>query len=310
MYDNVNIFQPMVGADVPTLGLDNVSEAVNKDTGEIVTKGRLGNLNVCLAGRGLTIKGSLCKFYHNGSNVYPLDVRQTAEAIEKLEDTLHYSLDEAMVTGLEFGTNFLLSHPVSMYLERLGYMSRMERGDFAGSLYYKSNGRRQSKVVCFYDKIADARAKAMDIPIGFNDANVLRYEIRYKGRLCTQLKEPSLFVPKLTDKRFYRKMLERYNSTYQAINKKTILVDDNMERVTNVKEAYDVFVAKLIAQAPPNEVADFIDELERRKVFADRKYLTRLRQKINNVTQKSNFTKSDELIRELDNEVSNCLAYI
>ncbi len=50
MYDNVNIFQPMVGADVPTLGLDNVSEAVNKDTGEIVTKGRLGNLNVCLAG--------------------------------------------------------------------------------------------------------------------------------------------------------------------------------------------------------------------------------------------------------------------
>ncbi len=81
-----------------------------------------------------------------------------------------------------------MMHPVGSYLAKLGDMPRLLRYHFyAGTLYYKPRGRQQSKVFAFYDKRADAKAKGMALPVGFHDANLLKYEMRLKGRLPQQL---------------------------------------------------------------------------------------------------------------------------
>ena len=56
--------------------------------------------------------------------------------------------------------------------------------------------------------------------------------------------------------------------------------------------------------------AKSLDELKEAGVFSDRKNYSRLKRKIQEVATKANITVSDELIRELDDEVKNCGAYI
>ena len=40
----------------------------------------------------------------------------------------------------------------------------------------------------FYDKGVEAKSKGVEIPMELEDANLLRYEIRFDGRLPQQLK--------------------------------------------------------------------------------------------------------------------------
>jgi len=112
----------------------------------------------------------LAKYLYGGNNIYSLDRHSTAEAIEKLSDTIHVDLKEAKVTGLEFGTQFVMRKPPDEYFKKLGDMPKLLRYHFeVGTLYYKSKGKMHPKTFCFYDKKADAAAKGMALPVGFDE---------------------------------------------------------------------------------------------------------------------------------------------
>ena len=83
-----------------------------------------------------------------------------------------------------------------------------------------------------------------------------------------------------------------------------------MSELTTVPDAFDVYVARLISQTDQTQIGGFLDELKEASVFSDRKNYSRLKRKIQEVATKANITVSDELIRELDDEVKNCGAYI
>ena len=83
-----------------------------------------------------------------------------------------------------------------------------------------------------------------------------------------------------------------------------------MTKIKTVSDAYDVFVARLIAQSDQSQIAGFLDELKTNNVFPDRKSYYRLKQKIYDVSGKAGVSVSDELIRELDDEVKNVGAYM
>lgn len=77
-----------------------------------------------------------------------------------------------------------MAHPVENYLSKLGDMPKLLRYHFdVGTLYYKPKGKQQLKVFAFYDKKADAVAKNMALPVGFDEANLLKYEMRLNRRL-------------------------------------------------------------------------------------------------------------------------------
>lgn len=314
MYDKVKIWidRTIAGEQFPTIVnyLDNAKQETDIQTGEMRVYGKIEGLKVSIFIGGLSIVGSLPKYLH-GSNVYPLDRHTTAQAIEKLSDVLHLKANEAIVTGVEFGTNFMMKHNVQEYLTRLGYMPRLGRYHFNPStLYYKGTGKQQLKVFAFYDKIADAKNKGAIYPNNLKEANLLRYEMRLNGRLSYQLRVPEVKASTLYQIPFYRMMVKQYQDRYFTITKLNQVKSNVMSEIKTVSDAFNVFVARLLSQTDQTQIGGFLDELKEAAVFEDRKNYSRLKKKIQEIATKADITVSDELIRELDNEVKNCGAYV
>lgn len=83
-----------------------------------------------------------------------------------------------------------------------------------------------------------------------------------------------------------------------------------MNEIKTVSDAYDVLVARLISQSDQTQITAFLEELKEAKIFEDRKSYSRLKKKIQEVATKADISVSDELVRELDNEIKNIGAYI
>lgn len=311
MYDKLKLWAARTRAtpDVSKF-LDRAKDQIDHATGEVCTFGSLEGLKVSIYIGGISIIGSLAKYLYP-NNIYPLDRHTTAQAIEKLSDSLHISVDDAKVTGLEFGTQFVMAHPVENYLSKLGNMPKLLRYHFdVGTLYYKPKGKQQPKVFAFYDKKADAVAKDMALPVGFDEANLLKYEMRINGRLPQQLGVPEVTAATLSEKPFYRLMVKRYQESYFAISKNNQIKTDVMDEIKTVSDAFDVFVARLISQSDQTQIAGFLEELKEAKVFDDRNNYSRLKKKIQSIASKAGVTVSDELIKELDDEIKNVGAYM
>lgn len=311
MYDKVKLFYPRTRATPDISGyLDRAKEQTDLDTGEVCTFGSLESLKVCLYAGGYSIVGSLSKYLYP-SNIYPLDRHGTAEAIEKLSDSLHLDMGEANVTGLEFGTQFLMRKAVDEYLRKLGDMPKLLRYHFeVGTLYYKHRGKQQPKTFCFYDKKADATAKGLAIPKGFEDANLLKYEMRLNRRLPQQLGVAAVQASTLSESGFYRMLVRKWQTHYFSITKLNQVKTDVMSEIKTVSDAFNVLVARLISQSDQSQIAAFFEELKNANVFDDRKCYTRLKNKIVEVANKASVSVSDEDIRELDNEIKNIGAYV
>ena len=85
---------------------------------------------------------------------------------------------------------------------------------------------------------------------------------------------------------------------------------DVMSEIKTVSDAFDVLVARLINQSDQTQIAAYLEELKEAKVFEDRKSYTRLKKKIQEVVAKAGVTVSDELMKELDDEIKNVGAYV
>ena len=311
MYDKVKLWMERTRAtpDVSVF-LEKAKEQADLDTGEVCVYGSLDGLKVSVYTGGISIVGSLPKFLYK-SNVCPLDRHSTVRALEKLSDSLHIKISEARVTGLEFGQAFVMKHPVESYLSKLGDMPKMLRYHFdVGTLYYKPRGRQQPKVYAFYDKKADAAAKGIALPVGFEDANLLKYEMRLNGRLPQQLGVPGVTASTLTESGFYRLMVRRYQGGYYSIYKQNQIKTGIMSEIKTVTDAFNVLVARLITQGGQIQIAKFLEELKEAKVFEDRKSYTRLKKKIQEVEEKAGVTVSDGMVKELDDEIMNVGAYV
>lgn len=83
-----------------------------------------------------------------------------------------------------------------------------------------------------------------------------------------------------------------------------------MSEIKTVSDAFDVLVARLINQSDQTQIAAYLEELKEAKVFEDRINYTRLKKKIHAVAAKAGVTVSDDLVKELDDEIKNIGAYV
>ena len=314
MYDKIKLWidRAVIGRNFPIIApvLEDAKEQTDLATGETRTFGSVGGLKVSIYTGGISIIGSLPKFLY-GNNVCLFDRHSPQKAIEKLSDIFHINIADADVTGIEFGTNFPMKHKVTDYLSKLGEMPRLSRYHFEPStLYYKGRGKNTPKVFAFYDKLSEAEAKGMDYPSGVSGENLLRYEMRLTGRLKSQLGVADLQASTLYDRTFYRKLVKLYQNSYYSISKNVQLKDNAMSEIKTVSDAINTLMARLLSQTDKAQIVAFLDELRAAQVFNDSKYYTRLKNKINEIATKSDFVVTDELIRELDNDIKNCGAYV
>ncbi len=98
--------------------------------------GKLGDYSIYCFERGLSLKGSLAKYYLP-SNVYTLTRQTAAEAIEKMSDTLHTDITAATVTRLDVSTVIPTKRQPTDYYTGLGSKPRFKRLQAtADTLYY------------------------------------------------------------------------------------------------------------------------------------------------------------------------------
>lgn len=316
MYDNLHLWidRGIVGESFSAIPyrLSDAYEVTNRQTGETRISGNLDSLSIKINSGGLTVVGSLSKFLH-GSNIYTLNRKSTKLAIEKLSEAIRADLSDAKVTYLEFGTSFILTNPVGLYLKRLGYKNGMRRDQHGTLQYIPCRGERdcnqESRKFVFYDKEKELRQKKEPLPDGFDGLNILRYEIRFHRRLPFQLGFPQVDLKTLCDYWFYKSMVERYQTEYFSISRQHRLRPEAMNRINCPKDAYDVFVAQLISQTNKDYISNFLDDLRACKSLTSSQRL-RLRKKLERVSEQGDYLERDELIKELDDAVKNTSTYV
>jgi hypothetical protein len=292
-----------------TLCLTDAKETVNRDTGEVWTCGNLDNLKITVSMASVSIKGSLAKFLLP-DNTFTLNRHQVKEAIEKLSDTLKIDISEAKITRIDVSTNFIMQYEAQRYYSVLGLCTHFNRVQATNNtLYYHSKGKDQRRSMVFYNKAREVSDRSGIIPDVFKDENLLRYESRWNTRLPQQLKECEVTGRTLYDERFYKKIVTLWADNYFRIEKQRNINIDAMDKIKTVSDATDFICAVALQKLPPDEVQNILEDMKQQKVFSDSKYYTRLKKKLKDISGKTDVTEANSLVKELDTEIKNVLAY-
>lgn len=314
MFDNCRLWidRFQIGEEVfkslPTR-LENARQSIDLSTGEFDGFGYLDGLRVTIKESGISIKGSLSRFFYNDDkvgNLFTLDRHSTQQAIDKLSQRLGFDVSVAKVKGLEFGTYFLMSRPVPEYLKMLGAFPRLERVHYLPeTLYYRHRGKQQPKTLILYDKLKDSKSKNYHLPDGFDSQNILKYELRLSGSLSKQIRWGEVRAITLYDSGFYQRMIEIYKDMFYKISKHRQIKNDSIKGIKSVGDAVEVLMARLLIQSNGDVVSEYLEELKSQKVFDDRANYSRLKRKLESVASKSRITESNELMDELSDCITN-----
>lgn len=313
MYDSVRMVCVIGREDRGRLVncLENVQVIDYREYNLCTYRGMVGCLRVRVNTAQVIIEGSLPK-YRYGSNVQTLSRHSTEDVVGELSDRLGLDLGLSWVTYVEFGTNFPMDKGIGEYIDRLGDLRGFNRvqWDYGGVYYRRKCGKGQKELV-FYDKVRECREHNIPIPPLLSDKNLLRYELRLRGKLATQLGVPEVRGATLWDMGFYRCLTRMWQGFYFDIEKRCFneLTDDFMrENIGTPKEAKDVLFG-LLMNNNPDVVRWFNGRLKAGKVLSSKNF-SMLKKSLDEIRSKGSMAVSDEDIRELDNAVDNAGEYV
>ena len=308
MYDKVKMWK-VGNFDEVIERLDNTVIICREKTGEVSKRiGYINNLKIEVKANSISIDGSLAKFLY-GNNIKTLDREDTEKAINKLSKRLGINVNEANISELEFGTNFEMKEPVSMYLNKLSPLARFDKNKVKNqTVYYYSLGRvkgakggKNNKVLAFYDKGEEVRCKKGLIN-DLHDKHLLRFEVRYNGRIDRQLKHKGVKAKTLYDPTFYQKMIDTYKDSYKMIpkSKEAEIITNSINSPKDVK---NLITSKYLTET--KSVNEVMKDIKAINLFKDPKQYTRTKKMLNAV-QWANFKpKECSLIQELDSHINS-----
>lgn len=282
-------------AETPVF-LENITEHCKNN--EIYYSGTLKNLRLYISERGVSIQGSLAKYYLS-DNMQTLRRQDTEQAIQKLSDNLHLPVKEAQVSRVDFAHNFIMQYKPEVYYPHLGESQYFKRYSQPESIRYENGSRTK----LFYNKQAEAKSGGYRIPEVWTGKNVLRYEIRYRRRLAKQFKEPEVRARTLYEEQFYIKLTDRYVSDFKSIHKNAKISLD-IENMATVKDFWDQMALLMIEKIGQDGAVDLVEELRAKEVFDKPEYYSRLKKQIRDKSNKFKASDSTPLIDELEGKIS------
>lgn len=282
-------------AEIP-LYLSGMTE--HNKAGNITISGHVGNnFRVNVSGNGISLKGSLCKFYY-GNNFQTLTRSETEKAIENLSDQIHLPIGEAKVSRIDFAENLKVNYTPQIYYSYLGDCQYYDRLSQPQSISY--HNRIRSKI--FYDKIAESQKKCFTTPFALKKENMLRYELRFTGRLPKQFNRPIITASLLHNEKFYTGLIKRWEKEYERINKFNI-VNLNLLNMSSPKDFFKQMAALKISELGQANAMQIVEELRARKAFSKPEYYSRLKKEIKSLRVNKGFTDRSDLVIELDQKV-------
>lgn len=290
--------------------LYNVSEHLYN--GSVVVMGYLKGCNefdngykVIISNNQIKIKDcSLTKWYL-GDNFKELSRKDTEQAIEKMSNELHLPIDKAEVTRLDFALNIITAHPVNVYLEHLGVLSRFDRLVQPTGIYYTQNNEK----LCLYDKVKEQKKAGVNIPELYRTRNVLRVEQRYMNRVAQRLKVERVTGALLYDVSFFNMLLYKLENVYNLITK----INDatiNFDAMKTLKDLYKLGVLSLIQKAGgQNEILAQIKEAQLTGTITKKQALD-LKKAINKASKISDsIVVPNEAITELNEKIKKAVKF-
>jgi hypothetical protein len=218
--------------------------------------GNIGYLKVILCKSRIFIKDrSICKWI-KGDNLHTLARENIKNGIDRLSDILHLPMDQAKVSRLDLGQNFIVQQPVENYLSHMGILSRAKRlCQFHGLYYNKTNLQ-----LIFYDKLKEYKQSNDKMPEQYNNKYMLRYELRLLQKLSSLLKVPEVTTGLLYNKDFYVNLVKLWHNYYKAIQKIND-IDLNFDAIKNKGDLHRTAILNLLKDHGGEiEVTDQIDE--------------------------------------------------
>jgi len=286
MYDTVNLW--LAKEDISSKDffteLSDINEWHNEKQGYSY-RGKLKNYIVSVYENGISLKGSLAKYYLD-NNIETLTMEMIQKTIEKLSNELHIDLRQAKVSRLDIGAVIPTKHPPYEYFHYLGNKPRFKRLEVVqGETIYYNNHQRQ---LAFYDKAKEAAVKG---------TNLLRYELRYKCRFKKQLKT-DVIASMLYDETFYQSIVQNWFNEFQTIQKlknHSIILDN----VTSPKELKEATFANLLQKEGQSYVDRIIADVKATKCFKNRSDYTKAKNDFNNLLSGKRGEQSD-IMQELE----------
>ena len=308
MYDTIHLRLPLdrveeFHLDLICSKLDRIEEYTYYN-GQNIISGRLsGNLRVSISDKNLSIKGSLAKYYL-GNNFQTLTQIQTKEALMKISEDLSLPIAQAKVTRIDFSDNIIMANKPQAYYNYLGDCTYYTRNPLeSNSLYY--NGSK--KTMLFYDKIAWAKSKKIEIPSEWVGKNVLRFEMRYEKGLNKQFNLPEVTAEKLYDDYFYLTLLNKWSQEYSSIVKLGNITY-NFKNIKTPKDLSKGFELIGMESYGYNRVLKEIDSLKQQKIMNNPEYYSRAKNRVKTLFTESNQTTTSDLIIELDTKINEIVA--
>jgi hypothetical protein len=208
-------------------------------------------------------------------------------------------LINARIYRVDVARHFQMRNPVYFYYDCLGEKRYYKRLNVAKTtLTYNT----KIKQLIFYDKLAEAKAKNVIIPEVYNNANLLRYEMRFIGRLSKQFNLPEVTASTLFNEHFYIEITKQWFNEYQSIQKiKKVTL--NSEDMKTPDDYLDQLIIERINEKGLNEVFNEIEYLRANKTFNKPEYYSRLKKRIKDLCNKPNLSEQNSLIDELDREI-------
>jgi len=279
---------------VPTI-LNNVSEH-QTEFGNYYT-GYLDNLKVSCGETGISINGSINKYWHQ-NNFNTMTKQQTELSVNKLSDLLSVEVSNSDVKRIDLAHNFIVNEEPNSYYNLLGASSRYNRLEQSKSVYYSNKLRTK----LFYNKIAEGKSKNEFIPKVWTNKNVLRYELRYTSRLPKQFNTAHVKAYDLYNENFYIDIIDNWIKEYFEIKKNKLFTPNNMN-LTN-KDAKEYLLSALIGMIGQNEVLKLTENWKDK--FSTIRESHRFKKSL---TELKGLTEESPLIDELDTKILTIKEY-
>lgn len=309
MYDTINMW--LDRGDIPNIDLlgkvpqhltEIHSESFNKRTEQYYISGKLGNYKISVSDNGISFRGSLAKFYL-GDNLQILTRQDTQRAIEQMSEVIELPIKKARINRIDLGFNFITKYPPEAYYQYLGATQYYQRLKQPNSIYYQNNQRQ----LIFYNKILEATKKGVLIPPIYQNNNVLRYELRLMKGLSKQLKE-KVTAQRLYNEEFYIKVLDKWYSNYQAVNKIHIPYL-NYEAMKSPKDYIYRLTLIGLSTLGLNQALEEVETLRKLKTFKQAEYYSRLKRDLRKLANNPKHTSNSVHIEELDKKVKRAVKF-
>ena len=305
MIDTIKLWLPAedlidtdIMAELP-LKLSNTSTSVNDETNKVKVTGYLGCLSVMLSESGVSIKGSLSKYYKD-NNMHTLTFKEIEEAFAKISSTLGIPIEKAKVRRLDITENYVVDYPVSNYFPYMGGMTYYDRLQMNNGIYY--NGSKRT--VLFYDKVHERKLRKEPVLDCCLNKNVFRYELRFMSRLGGQFDRPALLVSDLLDRAFFRELLVIYINQYHSIYKhKTILHYSKLKTSNRAEFWQQIELLGIESIGGEAALLQTIKQGNKDGAFKNKMTAHRIMNDIRDIYQASVLTDSCSLIDELDGKI-------